>query len=224
MKTPGIGLENYKTLIFDCDGVLLNSNKVKTESFYRAAIPYGESSAQALVNYHIANGGISRYKKFSHFLENIVSEHIEPHTLDVLLNNYAESVKSGLMTCEVVGGLRELRRKTENARWLIVSGGDQAELRQIFSQRGLLDLFDGGIFGSPDIKEDIVRRELERGNIVRPAIFFGDSRYDYKVSLEAQVDFLFMSDWTEIPNWQQWCLENEIESLNSISCLNKFKT
>lgn len=62
-------LIEYKTLVFDCDRVILNSNKVKTEAFYQSALAYGEQAAQALVEYHIANGGISRYKKFAYFLD-----------------------------------------------------------------------------------------------------------------------------------------------------------
>jgi len=54
----------YKTLVFDCDGVVLNSNKIKTQAFYEATKQFGHESAQALVDYHVANGGISRYAKF----------------------------------------------------------------------------------------------------------------------------------------------------------------
>ncbi|MFH7588150.1 HAD family hydrolase, partial [Oceanimonas smirnovii] len=65
MKHP---VTDYVTLVFDCDGVVLNSNKVKTEAFYKAALPYGEAAAQAMVDYHVAHGGVSRYKKFAYFL------------------------------------------------------------------------------------------------------------------------------------------------------------
>lgn len=54
---------------------------------------------------------------------------------------------------------------------LIVSGGDQAELRDVFSQRGISEWFDGGIFGSPDSKDEILARELANGNIDQPALF-----------------------------------------------------
>jgi len=33
----------YKVLIFDFDGVLLDSKKVKSRLFYQATFPYGES-------------------------------------------------------------------------------------------------------------------------------------------------------------------------------------
>lgn len=217
MKNIKLDPASYATLVFDCDGVLLDSNKVKTQAFYQAVLPFGEIAAQALADYHVANGGVSRYKKFSYFLENIATEHIEGVTLDNLLNSYAEHVRSGLLSCDVATGLRELREKTPNTRWLIVSGGDQAELREIFAQRGLVDLFDGGIFGSPDIKEDILSREQASANIVFPALFIGDSKYDYKAASEANIDFVFMSDWSEVTNWEQWCLDNGIQSVGKIS-------
>ena len=60
---------SYKTIIFDCDGVILNSNKIKTESFYKVAKKFGEKEAIKLVKFHLSNGGISRYEKFKFFLE-----------------------------------------------------------------------------------------------------------------------------------------------------------
>ena len=173
MKNIQLNLASYATLVFDCDGVVLDSNKLKTQAFYQAALPYGELAAQALVDYHLANGGVSRYKKFSYFLEHIVPEHIEGVTLDNLLDCYAEHVRCGLLNCNIAAGLRELRDKIPNTRWLVVSGGDQNELREIFALRELDELFDGGIFGSPDIKEDILAREQGSDNITHPALLLG---------------------------------------------------
>src|SRR5690606_28142226 len=88
-------LANNATLVFDCDGVVLDSNRVKTEAFYQVALPYGEAAAQAFVAYHTANGGISRYKKFAHFLHEIVpqlAEHSSGPTLDEMLADYAAQV------------------------------------------------------------------------------------------------------------------------------------
>ncbi|MBD2837690.1 HAD family hydrolase [Pseudomonas sp. JM0905a] len=193
-----LDINQYQTLVFDCDGVILDSNKVKTQAFYKAALPYGESAAQALVDYHVSHGGISRYKKFELFLQEVVGRtDIDKAELDGLLVVYAESVWQGLLNCEVAQGLYRLREKYTNGRWLIVSGGDQEELRRVFLRRNLDHLFDGGIFGSPDNKDIILARELEKGNIVRPGIFFGDSQYDYESAKRAGLDFAFVSGWSE---------------------------
>lgn len=206
---------DYASLIFDCDGVILNSNRVKTDAFYQAALPYGEEAAQAMIDYHIANGGVSRYLKFAHFLEHIVPEYAAGRSgpnLDELLKHYADAVLEGLLSCEVTPGLEQLRQRTPNTRWLIVSGGDQAELRYVFAKRGLAELFDGGIYGSPDTKDEILARELQSGTIQMPALFLGDSKYDYQAASMAGLDFVFLSGWSEIKNYKRWCEEYSLMS------------
>ena len=114
------------------------------------------------------------------------------------------------MTCEVTKGLEELRQKTKQANWLIVTGGDQAELREVFAVRGLNHYFNGGIFGSPETKDTILEREISNGNITKSALFLGDSKYDYQAAKPAGLDFVFLTDWTEVTRWKVWCLENKI--------------
>lgn len=215
-----LSISDYKTLVFDCDGVVLNSNKVKTDAFYKAALPYGQEAAEALVHYHVSNGGVSRYKKFAYFLDNVVGKESES-ALRQLLEDYASYVRDGLLSCEKAEGLEELRNRTSDTRWLIVSGGDQMELREIFQQRGIHQWFDGGIFGSPDAKEDILARELAEGNLTKPALFLGDSKYDYKAAQSAHIDFVFLSGWSEVSDWQQWVEKEQItvrSSVNRLSC------
>ncbi|TCP20736.1 hypothetical protein [Rhodovulum adriaticum] len=85
----------------------------------------------------------------------------------------------------------------------LVSGGDQAELREIFAARGLDGLSDGGIFGSPDRKDTILARELGTGTIRRPPLFPGGSRYDHEAAVRADLDFVFVSGWSEMSEWQR---------------------
>ena len=206
---------DYITLVFDCDGVVLNSNQVKTDAFYQTSLLYGKQAAQAMVDYHVANGGVSRYKKFAHFLEKIVPCQEGPD-LNSLLASYASYVKSGLLRCEVAPGLQALRESTPEARWLIVSGGDQAELRDVFAHRGLTQLFDGGIFGSPDTKDEILQRELTSSNVQQPALFLGDSKYDYQAASTKLLDFVFLSCWSEVSDWKQWVEKKGICHASSV--------
>ncbi len=217
-----MNIQNYKTLVFDCDGVVLDSNKIKTEAFYQAALPYGEAAAQALVHYHVAHGGVSRYKKFDHFLNVLVPEYAHATDgpgLDALLTAYAAGVQEGLLQCQVAEGLDELRTATPNSRWLIVSGGDQTELRRVFKLRDLDRFFDGGIFGSPDTKDEILAREIEDNNIVQPAVFFGDSKYDYQAAENAGLNFIFISAWSEVDDTSTWLQFNKLHKLFKLSDL-----
>jgi phosphoglycolate phosphatase-like HAD superfamily hydrolase len=97
----------------------------------------------------------------------------------------------------VAGGLDALRAATPQARWMIVSGGDEAELREIFTARQLAGYFDAGIFGSPDTKHEILARELAAGTIRRPSLFLGDSRVDHEAATRAGIGFVFVANWSE---------------------------
>lgn len=212
-------LQSYKTIVFDCDGVVLNSNQIKTNAFYEASKHFGEALANSLVNYHIQNGGISRYAKIEYFLKEVVKRPFSKHELDDLVNRFSSAVIDGLMECEVAVGLATLKEKTHGANWLIVSGGDENELREIFSARNLANYFDGGIFGSPDTKDEILAREIKLKNIKLPALFLGDSKYDSRAAKNASLDFIFMSGWTEVKDWQEYCTDNKLSNIANIHAL-----
>ena len=212
-------ITDYRSIVFDCDGVLLNSNRAKTQAFYRAALAYGETAAQALVDYHVVHGGVSRYRKFAYFLEHLVPQDAEGPGLEALLNHYAEQSHKALLECDLAPGLAELRQLTPQANWLIVSGSDQTELRDIFAQRGLADWFDGGIFGSPDAKDDIVQRERSNGTIREPALLAGDSRFDHVAAQTAGLDFVFVSAWTEFADWRDYCQKRQLARIEYIADL-----
>jgi phosphoglycolate phosphatase-like HAD superfamily hydrolase len=219
-------ISNYATLVFDCDGVILNSNRIKTEAFRIAALPWGVAAADALVAYHVANGGISRHRKFAYFLETILPN-LAPAVIpkddgpgfDELLACYAQAVRGGLMTCEVAQRLEDLRAQTPESTWCIVSGGDQSELRDIFASRGLDHLFDGGIFGSPDSKDVILAREMGSGTLRAPGLFLGDSRYDYEAAKRAGLDFIFISKWTEVRDWNIFVDQRQLQATASLEDL-----
>ncbi len=218
---PKILIDKYKTWVFDCDGVILNSNHVKTKAFHAATISWGRQAAETMVQYHVRNGGISRYQKFEYFLRHILGRESQQDELESLLASFAGLVRSGLMQCEVAEGLKELRNATPHSKWLVVSGGDQAELRDIFSNRGLDELFDGGIFGSPDDKCNILKRELGIGNIQKPAVFIGDSRYDYEAASGTGLDFIFMSGWSEFHGWEDYFKDEECCVISDLGQLAK---
>ena len=93
-------MSDYKTFIFDCDGVILNSNHIKTKAFWDSVIDYGEDEACQLVAFHKSRGGISRYKKFEHFIDNILSHSktdiSRQSLLNILLNRYSSNVLNNL--------------------------------------------------------------------------------------------------------------------------------
>ncbi len=212
-------IQEYKSIVFDCDGVILNSNKIKTRAFRVASFPFGDEASRSLENYHLKNGGVSRYEKFDYFLENIVSINSKKNKelyLKKMLKIYSEETEKGLLDSEITYGLHSLRTKTKDSYWSIVSGGDQDQLLSIFAKKEIKHLFNGGIFGSPNTKNEILKRELGRGSIKLPALFLGDTKLDHRVSVSNGLDFIFVSAWTEFRSYEQYCIENSIKNISKV--------
>ena len=212
-------IEDYKSIVFDCDGVILNSNKIKTRAFRKASFPFGLEASSSLEDYHLRNGGISRYEKFDYFLTSIVPINCKKKKalyLKRMLKIYSEESQEGLLDSEITFGLHSLRDKTKNSSWSIVSGGDQDQLNFLFAKKKIMHLFNGGIFGSPDTKNQILNRELVRGSIKLPALFLGDTELDHKVSVANGLDFIFVSDWTEFRSYKQYCVDNSIRNISKV--------
>lgn len=199
----------------------MNSNHIKTQAFREVAGRFGESKAEALVEYHVNNGGVSRYRKFEYFLQSIVGRDYAQKDIDELAGAYGECVLGKLMTCGVATGLPELRNSTAGIPWMIISGGDQSELRRVFGARGLDELFDGGIFGSPATKDELLASGIATGRIKLPALFIGDSRYDHQAASTAGCDFLFVSGWTEFCDWESYCENHGISTISSVGELSR---
>jgi len=216
-----LDIRQYKTIVFDCDGVVLNSNQTKINAYFEVAKRLGgtDAQAQAFVDYHIKLGSFPRNGKIEYYLREIVKQPVTEAAIQPYLEVFEDILDSTLMQCEVAPDLSALKAATPQARWMLLSGGDQAELRRIFIRRHLAPLFKAGIFGGPDKKEEVLEREKTNGNIQFPAIFLGDSKYDHQAATNAGLDFIFLSGWTEVPNWQAYCEENKIVNLRNISQL-----
>jgi phosphoglycolate phosphatase-like HAD superfamily hydrolase len=52
-----------------------------------------------------------------------------------------------------------------------------------------------------------------------PALFVGDSKYDHQAASGAGLDFVFLSGWTEVKDWQEYCNLHQILVRNNISQL-----
>lgn len=199
-----LDLNLYRTWIFDCDGVLLNSNKIKSDAFYETALPYGEEKAKEFITYHKKRGGISRFEKFHYFFEQILRFNDFAAELDHALSIYGQIVRKKLLHCPVITGLYSfLNLMHGHVRMMVISGGMETEIREVFHIRGLNHYFYD-IYGSPDTKKDILQREIQNGGILVPAVFIGDSQYDHECADYFRMDFIFLSGQTEFEEWSSY--------------------
>ena len=207
-----LDLAKYKTIVLDCDGVVLNSNQTKIDAYYNTAKRMGgtDAQAQAFVDYHIKLGSIPRNDKIRHYITDIIHQPLTPELFQAFMDTFTVILDETLMQCQVAPALHTLKAATSQAKWMLMSGGDQEELRQIFPRRGLDTLFELGIYGGPTKKNEHLARMIADGTIQFPALFVGDSRFDHQASTGAGLDFVFVSDWTDMPDWKIYCKQHDV--------------
>ena len=207
-----LDLAKYKTIVLDCDGVVLNSNQTKVDAYYNTAKRMGgtDAQAQAFVDYHIQLGSIPRNDKIRHYITDIIHQPLTPALFQAFMDTFTEILDETLMQCQIAPALHAFKAATSQAKWMLMSGGDQEELRQIFPRRGLDTLFELGIYGGPTKKNEHLAHMVADGTIQFPALFVGDSRFDHQASTGAGLDFVFVSDWTDMPDWKTYCKQHHV--------------
>ncbi len=209
-------ITEYKTLIFDFDGVLINSNKIKSNCFRDVSKKYGKDFADKLVLYHQQNGGISRHIKFKYFFDEILKISNYDLKYQDILKQYSNCVVNKIIKAEKFEQYNSILNLLNHKNLHIVSGSDQDELIEITKLIDIRKYFNNNIYGSPKNKDKIFKENIINKKILFPALYFGDSKYDYISSSNNNIDFIFISSWTELSNWEDFCRINKIPNFNSL--------
>jgi phosphoglycolate phosphatase-like HAD superfamily hydrolase len=188
MSEPG---RKLRAVVFDFDGVILESADIKTDAFCELFAHLGPSMVARVREHHLANLGISRFVKFDWIYENIVREPLaEPARLE-LGDRFAAIALRKVLECPFVPGAEAaLEALADRYPLFVASGTPQAELDRVVEARGLGGRFRE-VWGSPREKPHILadiaaRHELRRDEI----LFVGDGASDARAAAEAGTHFL----------------------------------
>jgi beta-phosphoglucomutase-like phosphatase (HAD superfamily) len=191
-----------RAIIYDFDGVICDSVNVKTDAFAEMYLPYGDHIVSQVVNYHLLNGGVSRFEKFRHFHNKFLGIKIDKEQVNQLAEQFASLVMHKVIASEFIPGSFEFI-KAHNEKYLqfVCTGTPESEILEILEQRNMSSYFKG-IYGSPVRKSGIIRRIASEFNIsTDEMIFFGDSKTDYDAALEMNVDFIgIINEHTTFPD------------------------
>jgi beta-phosphoglucomutase len=182
--------EIVKSIIFDFDGVILESVSVKTEAF-RSLFSFAPQHVEEIVRFHQDNGGMSRFDKFDYIYRNILREPLPDQKRRNLSDEFSSLVFKKILEAPFVPGARELIEKIYlSIPLFIVSATPQNELDAIITQRGLSPFFKR-IYGSPRKKTDCIWEIVMSMDISPDAIIFiGDAKNDLDAALKTGVRFI----------------------------------
>ena len=147
----------WQAIIFDFDGVVVESGKIKTQAFADLYREYGEGIVAQVVQFHTQNGGMSRYRKFRHFQQHFLNRppltEAEEKQLDI---RFSELVVEAVIAADPVPGAIELiRQQAGKIPLFVASGTPETELKVIVERRGLTPYFTE-VRGAPALKKTII--------------------------------------------------------------------
>jgi HAD superfamily hydrolase (TIGR01549 family) len=179
-----------KYIFFDFDGVLAESVNIKTEAFRKMYLSYGADFSQKVVDYHLNNGGVSRYEKFKIYNGEWLGEEVSTEKINELAAIFSDYVMEGVVNSEEVTGSSEFLNSSAVYIKYIITGTPTVEIKTILERRKM-DHFFVEAYGAPEKKDFWVKQILQTEKI-RPeeCVFIGDALTDYNAAVNNNITFV----------------------------------
>lgn len=182
----------YKTIFWDFDGVILNSMPIRNMGFELVLKNYPQNEVDALLTYHKANGGLSRYAKFRYLYEVIRGEVVSDEKIGILANQFSAIMLENLINPALLidDSLQFIKENYKHFNMHIVSGSDGVELRKICESLDIGKYFKT-IEGSPTTKQVLVKNLIAQSYLGKnnEICLIGDSINDYEAAQNNLIDF-----------------------------------
>ncbi|ASW09882.1 HAD family hydrolase [Rhizobium sp. 11515TR] len=180
-----------KVIIFDFDGVVLDSAQAKTMAFAQCYHGEDKEKIAEVIRYQERHGGIGRQQKFEYFEEHVFGRTVDPKKIMQLCDQFASIVDKAMVEAPFVPGAAQLLERLLGRIPLhVVSGMPDADLKAVLRRRGLEHYFASAA-GSPKTKLAEFRRILRSEECdPKDALAVGDSRTEFDASLELGIPFL----------------------------------
>jgi phosphoglycolate phosphatase-like HAD superfamily hydrolase len=192
-------IDGFDHVLFDMDGVLLDSNHMKIIAAREAMADVEPTVAAAFVEHFRRNFGLSRAAHFAWGYEQL----LRPlghgaEAMELAKQGYARRVAQRYAACPLAQGARTLLARLRVPRY-VITGSDQVEARRLLAGHGVASNFVD-ILGSPASKvENLGRLVSERGVDPARAVLIGDSHHDFAAARAHGVSFVLVTRYVPYP-------------------------
>ena len=180
-----------KSIIFDFDGVILDSNKAKGQAFVELFKNQNKNIKKKIYDFHINNIGKSRDYKIKHIINNVLKEKkISKKNLSFLSKKFSTIVFEKVIKSKYIFGAKKfLKYNSSNYDFHLSTATPYNEIISILEKKKILKYFDS-INGSPESKDQHIKKILKNWKYKKKdIIFIGDSLNDYNVAKKNGIIF-----------------------------------
>jgi phosphoglycolate phosphatase-like HAD superfamily hydrolase len=178
-------------IIFDFDGVILDSTPLKHQAFFKLYANEDPAKLKEMAQYDRVHGGVTRRVKIAYFEKHLFGRTGDPESVEKLAMRYRDLVFDAVMACRFVPGAQELLEKGHGKIDMhLVSGTPVDELGVIVEGRGLSKYFSS-IQGGPVLKPEAFANIMHKhGYEPARTLAVGDAMTEYDVALSLGIPFL----------------------------------
>lgn len=181
----------HKVIIFDFDGVILDSADIKLRAYSTIYSSEDPKRLAALIAHSRLHGAITRRTKFEYYEREFFGRSGDPASVEALSPRYSEIVFKEVLACPFIEGAEQLlRRASGKVAMHVVSGTPDGELHQVIQERGLAQFFRS-VRGAPATKHDAFTGiATDEGYARKEMLVVGDSMTEYMAAEDVGIPFL----------------------------------
>ncbi len=168
-----------KALIFDFNGVIVESTDVNAGIYARIFSAYGEDVVRRIAEHYRQVGGIPRQARIEMYLRDFAGVEPTPELIEEISAEFSRLYLESLRSAAFVPGVKEfLSGPGQNYDKFLSSGAPDQDIPQMLQILGLEDYFIKG-FGAPAPKHEHIANILQ-AYAYQPeqVVFIGDSPKD----------------------------------------------
>lgn len=200
----------YDCIIFDCDGVIFDSNRPKVAAM-RSVLEecgYSQTEVSNCIDFFQNNFGTPRQVQIDNFFDRFIRDmpqHENQRKAEVF-EKYSTACHGIFEQAELSPGIIDLLTAFSGDKY-VASGSVQTELREIIRARDL-DHYFKGVYGSPTAKAEIVASIL-RETPYQKSVLIGDARADYEAATANTIDFIYFKPFSMVQESMMQLAEQE---------------
>ena len=206
-----IDFTDYKNIILDFDGVILDSNFIKEKAISEISNKFlDDIKSKEFINYFISNNGLPREIKIKKYFN-------DEKRYSEVLKCYNNILDIELQDAKFTASFDLFLKKLYfyNLSPYVLSGGDEKEIISLLEDRNLLNSFTK-IMGGPLTKYENIDNLKLNGK----TLYIGDSQIDYEVAIKYNFDFIYMYEYTQFKDWKEYFKDKkEIKIIKNFEAL-----
>lgn len=177
-------------IIFDFDGVILDSAKIKNQAYLTIYADEDPAKLAELLAHEQLHGGVTRRVKLALYEREFFGRSGNEASVDRLARQYADIVYEAVLASPFIAGADAFLRKAHGKIDMhVVSGTPLDELTTIVDERGLAAFFKS-VHGAPATKPETFAHILRAGAYApSQTVAIGDSMTEYWAAEELGIPF-----------------------------------